>query len=140
MEKKTYVKLSELDGKSFTVQKAYGFSFKKWDEASRRMLMETQWRQGLREEGYRKVYGVETNVGVMDLSEAQLKNMLEAVYERGVADINNKTFSVKKYVGKNDIPVYYFKVDRDAKPQPSTQDTVHEVIEDAPINLDSLGW
>lgn len=138
MEKKTYAKLSELDGKSFTVTKAFGYSFKKWDEASHRMLMETQWRAGLREEGYKKMYGIDTNIGILDISEAQMKNMLETVYKEGVADINGKTFKVKRVVGKNDIPTYYFNVDWNAN---SKTDTVAEVIDDEPIEIpDNLGW
>lgn len=138
MENK-YAKLSELDGKSFTVEKAWGFSFKKWDEGARRMLIEEKWRQGLREEGFRKIYGLDTSEGKLDVSERQLKDMLEAVYKNGVADIVGKTYRVKKVVGQNNIPTYYFNVDWKAPAPTTKQDTVHEV-NDEPIKLDELGW
>lgn len=129
MEKK-FIKLSELDGKEFTVDKAYGYQYKFWDEGSRRMLVSDTYEQG-----YRKVYGIVTDQGGMDLSEAQMKNILVAAYKQGVADIIGKTFAVKKVVGANDIPNYYFKVVQ-GTPQPRPS---NDLFDKEPVDIPE-GW
>jgi hypothetical protein len=134
MEKKTYTKLSELVDNTFTVTKAWGYQFKLWDNESKRMLVSEKYEQG-----YRKIYNLDTDKGSLDLGSGQLSSLLEAVYKNGTADINGVTFKVKSN-GKSGMDIrYYFNVDRDAKPQPQTnQDTVHDVDDGEVISLDDL--
>ena len=101
-EKKTYTKLSDLVDKEFTVEKAWGFSWKKWDDQARKMLMVEKY-----EPGFRKIYGIETDKGHLDLGSGQLSSLLEAVYKNGAADINGRTFSVKSN-GKTGMDIRYF--------------------------------
>lgn len=134
MDKKTFTKLSDLVGDTFTINKVWGFQFKMWDNESRRMLTSDRY-----EKGYRKMYGVDTDKGSLDLSASQVGQMLEAVSQKGVADINGRTFSVKSN-GKTGMDIRYFiNPTKDAPVQPTQQDTIHEVG-DEPINLDSLGF
>lgn len=131
----TYTKLSELDGREFTVERAYGFKLKKWDNASRRMLVEDAWNPALLKEGYRKIYALDTDKGKLDISEKQLSDMLVKTYKNGEAGIVGRTFAVKKVIGQNDFPNYYFN----AQPQREVQ-KIDEVVEptDEPIDLDSI--
>lgn len=134
-----FIKLSELDGESFSVQKTYGFCFKKWDEANRKMLVEDNWNETMKgDRNWRKIYAVDTNRGRMDLSERQLKDMLGGVYSNGVADINGRTFTVKKYVGENNIPTYYINPTKDAPKK--VVDDVTDPDEISKEDLDALGW
>jgi hypothetical protein len=61
--------------------------------------------------------------------------MLSGVYFNGIADINNRTFTVKKYVGDNDIPTYYINPTKDA-PKKVESDEASVSEED----LNNLGW
>jgi hypothetical protein len=101
MEKK-YTKLSELVGKTFTIEKAWGYSWKKYDPESKRMLLAEKY-----EEGFRKVYSLDTDQGKLDVGSGQLSSLLEAVYSKGTADINGKTFEVKSN-GKTGMDIRYF--------------------------------
>lgn len=111
MEKK-YTKLSELVDNTFTVEKAFGFNWKCWDQANKKMLMSDTYQQG-----YRKIYGLQTDKGILDLGSGQLSTLLEATYKNGTADINGKTFEVKSN-GKTGMDIRYFfnVVKTDAKP------------------------
>ena len=109
MEKK-YTKLSELINGTFTVEKAFGFNWKMWDNESRKMLMSDTYQQG-----YRKIYGIQTDKGILDLGSGQLSTLLEATYKNGTADINGITFEVKSN-GKTGMDIrYYFNVVRSEK-------------------------
>lgn len=101
-EKKTYTKLSDLVGKEFTVTKAWGFTWKKWDNDAKRMLTAEKY-----EPDFKKIYGLETDKGHLDLGSGQLSSLLEAVYKNGAADINGRTFSVKSN-GKTGMDIRYF--------------------------------
>jgi hypothetical protein len=102
MDKITFTKLSNLVDKDFTITKAGGYQFKKWDNEARRMLVEEKYT-----EGYRKLYTIDTDKGRMDLGAGQLGNLLEGVYKNGVADINGVTFHVKSN-GKSGMDIRYF--------------------------------
>lgn len=102
MGETTYVKLSQLVDDSFTVEKVWGYQFQLWDADNKRML-----RSDTYEQGYRKVYNLETDKGKLTLGSGQLGNLLEAVIKDGVADLNGKTFSVKSN-GKTDKDIRYF--------------------------------
>ena len=138
MEEKKFTKLSELVDDSFTVQKAWGYQFKMWDAASKRMLVSEKYEQG-----YRKIYSLDTDKGKLDLGSGQLSSLLEAVYKNGTADINGKTFKVKSN-GKTGMDIrYYFSVDYNAPQTPQATitnqatDTVHSV-DDGEIDLSSI--
>ena len=131
-----YTKLSKLVDQDFTITKAGGYQFKKWDNENRRMLVEEKWT-----EGYRKLYTIDTDKGRMDLGAGQLGNLLEAVYKNGVADINGVTFHVKSN-GKTGMDIrYFFNVVRDTKPvikdtYPPVAD--NPVVDNEPIDLDDI--
>lgn len=97
-----FTKLSELVDSHFTIKKVFPPTWKMWDAAQRKMLMSHS-----PEKGYRKLYGVDTDKGKMDLGSGQLGNLLEAVFDDGRADINGVTFLVKSN-GKTGIDIRYF--------------------------------
>jgi len=131
-----FIKLSNLDGDTFTVTGTHKYVFKKWDEANRKMLVEESWNDSMKgDRNWRKIFPVDTSEGRLDLSEKQLKDMLSGVYFNGIADINNRTFTVKKYVGDNDIPTYYINPTKDA-PKKVESDEASVSEED----LNNLGW
>ena len=134
MENK-YVKLGDLDGKQFTVEKAYGYEYKKWDNEARRMLTSEKWQ-----EGFQKRYGLDTSEGKLEVSDRQIKDMLAGTYKQGKADINGVTFKVKKVVGQNDIPNYFFNVVSEKslpRPEPA-QRFVDQQEEDNGIDLSDI--
>ena len=97
-----YTKLSNLVNDQFTVTKVNGYTYKKWDNENKKMLMSDQWQ-----EGYRKLYQVETDKGQLDMGPGQLGNLLEAVLTDGKADLNGKAFAVKSN-GKTGMDIRYF--------------------------------
>ena len=119
MDKK-FTKLSVLVDDSFTVEKSYGWKFKKWDQESKKMLVSDRYEQG-----FQKKYTLETDKGILDLGSGQLSSLLEAVYRDGTADIIDRTFSVKSN-GKTGMDIrYYFNADKQSKPKtdrPSLRD------------------
>jgi hypothetical protein len=130
MEEKKYTKLSELVNDQFTVVKAWGFSWKKWDDVNRKMLMSDSYV-----EGYRKIYSVDTDKGKLDLGSGQFANLLEAVAKNGVADINGRTFKVKSN-GKSGMDIRYFlNATQDA---PVKEEAPAPTDSDDEINLDDI--
>ncbi len=104
MDKK-YTKLSQLVGRSFRVERAYGYSWKKWDSVANKMLTSETYQPE-----YRKTYTIDTDNGRLDLGPGQLSSLLEATYKNGQADINGKTFHVKSN-GKTGMDIrYYFNL------------------------------
>jgi len=97
-----YTKLSNLVDDQFTVNKVFGYKFKMWDTTSNKMLISEKWEQG-----YRKMYTMETDKGTLDLSASQFGNLLEAVTKDGRADINGRSFSVKSN-GKTGMDIRYY--------------------------------
>jgi len=129
MESKKYTKLSELVDDTFTVEKAYGFTWKKWDAESKRMLTSERYEQG-----FRKIYSIVTDKGQLDVGPGQLSSLLEAVYRNGQADINGRTFAVKSN-GKTGMDIRYFF--NAVKEEPKK--VVDEVFNtDEPINLEDI--
>lgn len=135
-----FVKLSELVDDDFIVIKSWGFKFKKWDDASKKMLVSDTYQ-----EGYRKTYNLETSKGSLDLGSGQLANMLESVFRNGQADIINKCFKVKSN-GKSGMDIRYYinpvygtppPVSPPA-PQEVKEDVVAEVDPSKEINLDDI--
>lgn len=97
-----YVKLSDLVGQKFTIEKVWGFKFKMWDQPTSKMITQDTWFKGAR-----KVYEVDTDKGKLDLGQGQIGTLLETVFKDGVADLNNKTFEVKSN-GKTGMDIRYF--------------------------------
>jgi len=128
MNEKKFTKLSELVDDEFTINRVYGFSWKMWDNESKRMLVSEKF-----EKGYRKIYGLDTNKGSLDVSASQLGNMLESVQKNGQSDLNGVTFKVKSN-GKTGMDIRYY-INPDFK-----RDKVIEEVTDEPINLDNLGF
>ena len=102
MNDNKYTKLSELVGKTFRVEQVGGYQFKKWSVEDKHMLTSDKWQ-----EGYRKLYAVTTDKGLLDMSGAQIGQMLEGVVKNGRADLIDKTFQVKSN-GKEGIEIRYF--------------------------------
>jgi len=115
-----FTKLSVLVDDDFTVEQAHGYTWKKYDPDTKRMLTSETY-----EEGYRKVYLIETDRGKLDLGSGQLGSLLELTYKNGAADITGKTFHVKSN-GKSGIDIrYYFSLVKK---------------KDAEVEQEDLGW
>lgn len=105
MEGKTmpeFTKLSNLIGESITVQSVPSFAWKYWDNQNKKMLTSDNYQQG-----YRKLYQVVTDRGQLDLGTGQLGSLLEAVFDKGKADLIGKTFYIKSN-GKTGIDIRYY--------------------------------
>ena len=103
MENKiTYTRLGDLVGDSFTVEDAGGYTFKRWNAEAKRMETSEKYQ-----EGFRKMYTVDTDKGRMDLGSGQLGQLLELTYSKGQANITGRTFSVKSN-GKTGMDIRYF--------------------------------
>lgn len=108
--KVNYTKLGNLVDSEFTVEKAGGFTWKRWNDEAKRMETSEQYQKD-----FRKMYTIDTDKGRMDLGAGQLGNLLEIAYSKGVADINDKTFSVKSN-GKTGMDIrYFFNMKREAQ-------------------------
>lgn len=101
-QKKVYIKLSELVGDKFTISKVWGYKWKKWDDNEKKMLVSDTY-----EEGHSKRYNLETDRGELEVSSSQLSQMLEGVVQDGVANVNNRTFTVKSN-GKTGQEIRYW--------------------------------
>lgn len=97
-----YTRLKDLVNDEFTVEEVYGFNWKMWDNDAKKMLVSDSYEQG-----YRKIYGVKTDKGTMDVSAGQLGNMYEACSNKGQSDIIGRVFSVKSN-GKDGIDIRYY--------------------------------
>jgi hypothetical protein len=117
-----FTKLSDLVNNYFTVEKVWGYKFKQWNPEEKKMEVSDTWQNG-----YRKVWDVDTDKGKLDLSQSQLASLLEAVCKNGESNINGRTFAVKSN-GKTGMEIrYFFNVSGDA-PRPSAPE----------INVDEL--
>lgn len=126
MDKQTYTKLSALVDDTFTVDKAFGYQFKCWDPIEKKMDVKEKWQ-----EGYTKVYTLDTDKGKLDVRAGQMGNLLEAVVREGRADIVGRTFSVKSN-GKTGMDIrYYINAVKDAPAAP--QSLTDEEMEDIPF-------
>jgi hypothetical protein len=114
-----YTKLSALVNSTFKLNRIIGCAYKMWDNDSRKMLS-----SDTPSKGYKKVYTVDTDKGVLDLSSSQFGVLLELVSVSGLADINNKTFEVKSN-GQTGQEIRYFfnhvTTTQSAEPLPEPQ-------------------
>lgn len=97
-----FVKLSSLVGDTFTVKEVKGFTYKQWDNEDKKMLTSDMWQ-----DGFRKLYQVETDKGQLDMGPGQVGQLLEGVFYNGAADLNGKTFAVKSN-GKTGMDIRYY--------------------------------
>lgn len=102
MNDKKYTKLKDLVGDEFTVEKVWGFKWKMWLPAENRMHVADTY-----EDGHRKMWGVDTDKGELDVSDWQFGNMLASVFQGDSAELVGKTFSVKSN-GKEGKEIRYF--------------------------------
>lgn len=99
---KQFAKLSNLVGDEFTVESVGEFVWKKWDADAGKMLTSLTY-----EDGFRKVYPVKTDKGIIDMGSGQLGNLLEPVFVNGKANIIGVTYSVKSN-GKHGKDIRYY--------------------------------
>lgn len=137
--KTTYTKLKDLVDDQFTIEEAYSFKWKMWSPDTKRMLVSDDYM-----EGYRKVYAVKTDKGVLDLGPGQIGNLLEAVYYKGDANLINKTFKVKSN-GKTGMDIrYFFNPVKTTDKQLQQADVIlsdkeqDDIVEGTKINLDEI--
>lgn len=97
-----FTKLKDLIDQDFTIEEVQGFKYKMWSDADKRMVVSDGPK-----EGHRKVYQVQTDKGLMDLSTFQIGNLLECVFEDGSATLIGRTFHVKSN-GKTGKEIFYF--------------------------------
>lgn len=88
----------------FTVKKVTGFKYKMWDAGAKKMVTSDQWQ-----EGFQKRWSIDTEKGVLELSNSQLSQCLMATFDVNTqtADISGKKFGVKTN-GKTGIEIRYF--------------------------------
>lgn len=107
VEKKVnYIKIADLVGSNFVIEKAWGYRWKKWDDGSNRYILSEKYEQG-----FSKRYTIDTDKGRVEVSRNQFKDILEAAYQQGKVDLVGKVFSVKSN-GKegSEGAVYYFNL------------------------------
>lgn len=71
MEQKNYTKLSALVNDSFVITGSYGWKWKKWNPQTNKMELSDKWEQG-----FRKMWTLITDKGILDVSESQLGEIL----------------------------------------------------------------
>lgn len=97
-----YIRLKDLVGSEFKVEEVYNYQWKKWDTEAKQMLVSDSYEQG-----YRKVYTINSDKGKFDISASQIGNMLEGVSKKGEANIVGRTFTVKSN-GKDGMEIRYY--------------------------------
>jgi len=97
-----YTKLSALVDSTFKIEKVWGYKFKMWDKDNNKMLVSETWVAD-----HRKLYDVDTDKGKLDISSAQMGQILEAWFENGVSNIVGKSIYVKSN-GKPGMEIRYF--------------------------------
>jgi len=107
-----YIKLNELVGKSFVITTNRGFKFKAWDATNNKMLV-----SDTPQKGFRKIFSVETDEGVLDLSSSQIGAILSECLEAMTADLNNKTIEVKSNGQAGKDIRYFFNVRKQELPE-----------------------
>lgn len=136
-----YTKLKDLIDSQFTVSGVIGYKFKRWNEAEEKM--EIADSPGI---GFRKLYQVQTDKGLLDLGTGQIGGLLEAVFAGGRADLVGRTFEVKSN-GKTGLDTRYFF--NAVKGATQTQEVIKDVVlddlppiesysDEKPVNLDSI--
>lgn len=121
-----YIKLA--DKLCFTVQKVLGFKYKMWDGVG--MVIKDEWF-----EGSTKKWQVETEKGVLDLSNSQLSSCLITTFDAQTmtAKLQGARFEVKTN-GQTGKEIRYFFQRLDAyKEAPKPQQPHYENADDIPV-------
>lgn len=112
MEEKRFTKLSALVDDRFTIEAVKGYKFKSWNASTNTMKSEDQWFKDSR-----KLYQVETDKGLLDLSEGQLGQIMVKVSHAGASDVIGCTVEVKSN-GKSGMDIrYYLNPQDQVKPE-----------------------
>jgi hypothetical protein len=140
-EERKYVKLSELVGRTFTVEKVWGYKWQMWDNDNKKMLISNEWVKD-----YRKAWDVVTNQGQLTLGSGQMGTLLEAVFvpNEGGSALIGQTFQVKSN-GKSGMDIRYFfnpvKQEIEDRSDNSAKDEVvldDDYNENEPVNLSDI--
>jgi hypothetical protein len=102
MENRKFIKMSDLVGDDITINTVRKFVYKKWDNDNKKMLMSDNWQQG-----FQKVYPVDTDKGTLDMTSTKIGEMLESVSKDGESSIIGRTFNIKSN-GKTGIDIRYY--------------------------------
>ena len=94
----SFVKLKDIS--EFQVLDSRGYKWKNWD-GEKYVTSDTY------EKGFQKKYSFVTDKGILEISTAQLGQMLEGVFEQGKSNVINKRFSVKTN-GQTGKEIRYF--------------------------------
>lgn len=134
--KQSFVKLSGLVGDEFTIKQVGNYKWKKWLPEESKMRSEDDWF-----EGAQKKYAVETDKGLLDLSEGQLGAIMVKCSHSGRADVNSVTVAVKSN-GKSGIDIRYYlnpmkrqkapeeSQERGENPEEYDQSTLNDIFPD----------
>ena len=97
-----FVKLSDIS--DFTIEKVWGYKFKKWDDQNKKMLVSDSWM-----EGFSKKWDVDTDKGKLDLSNQQFAQLLTACFDNKsqMSSVAGKSFTVKTN-GETGMDIRYF--------------------------------
>jgi|TARA_Y100000310_G_C20689413_1_gene821218 hypothetical protein len=119
-----FTSFKKLVNDEFTVVKNNGYKFKKWDVQTSKMLVSESPQQG-----FRKVFTLETDKGMLDASEAQLGQMLSRVIKGNVADISNVKYKVGSN-GKTGMEIRYFispVIENTEQPSPEIEEDISNI-------------
>ena len=94
----SFVKLKDIS--EFQVLDSRGYKWKNWD-GEKYVTSDTY------EKGFQKKYSFVTDIGILEISTAQLGQMLEGVFEQGKSNVINKRFYVKTN-GQTGKEIRYF--------------------------------
>lgn len=100
----TYFKLKDIT--EFNVTKVFGYKWKLWVEAEKRMVEDNKWFQGASKK-YNLGVTVNGEQGYLEVSQNQLANMLEAFHKDGQSNIIGQAFKVKTN-GKTGMEIRYY--------------------------------
>lgn len=101
----TFVKLGDLVDKKFTIVKNNGYKWKKWDKEANKMLVSDTPQKFA--EGWNKKYTIETDKGIVDLTETQVGKLLTGGLKGNTADLSNLIVELKSN-GKAGMDIRYF--------------------------------
>lgn len=110
-----FVKLAELVGKEFTIEKVWPAEYILWDGTTKTMLKSKEPTKG-----YRKTYNLETSKGKVGMGATMVGNLMEAIQENGSANIIGRSFSLASN-GQTGKDIRYFV---NAIEAPQDEDTV----------------
>lgn len=126
-----YTTLSKLVNDTFIITGCKGWTWKKWDNENKKMLLSMNWA-----EGYRKMFTFITSKGQLDLSEGQVGQILARAF-------NNKELSAKlsgaevavKSNGKTGMDIRYF-----LSIKGYTDNVIQADPEENDINVEEIPW